>query len=181
MPHTEEASKIARSKLHSMYYAMGHGNIFATGNPHDGCSIDVHFLATGSENAETENSSRGHTRPTMPSKALRFKLLETNPGAAALSYEKLLHIFLTTFLGCSKTGECEKPGIFGYTKAYAGVTEEQARLSLHWHFIIWLYGFDFLIERLKEDGGFERLQRYLDKVMTSSFDFPNVGQVQVPI
>ena len=180
MPHTEEASKIARSKLNSMYYALGHGSLFVTCNPHDGCSIDVYFLATGRKDEETENKSRKSTGPTMPSKALRFKLLETNPGAAALAYERMLQVFLRVFLGCSATGKCgEKPGIFGYTKAYAGVTEEQARLSLHMHFLVWLHGFEFLTERLRRPGALARLQAYLDKIMTSTFDFPDVGQVQV--
>jgi hypothetical protein len=50
--------------------------------------------------------------------------------------------------------------------------EEQGRLSLHDHILVWLHGHDRLRERMLQDGGPERLQQYLDRMLSASLPVP---------
>ena len=100
MPHTDAAVKEARIKIHSSVYHMGKPQLFLTVNPDDGCSIDVYQMATG----DTETKQ-------MPKKILRYNLLSRCPGAAALSFEKVVHVLLETLLqwdikGMKPKGTC---------------------------------------------------------------------------
>jgi hypothetical protein len=104
-------------------------------NPDDSNSIDVFWMAKGS-------------RPkNVPPKQVRFNILIKQPGAGALSFEKALATFIDKIIGwnVSKNEPYARGGLFGIPKAWSLCVEEQGRLSLHTHSLIWLAGHDDVI------------------------------------
>ncbi len=72
----------------------------------------------------------------------RFNLIAKNPGAAALHFEQVLDLVISHVIGWDvKSGRpFKRGGFFGVPKAWVRVVEEQGRLTLHAHFLIWIYG-----------------------------------------
>ncbi|KAF5372660.1 hypothetical protein D9615_009864 [Tricholomella constricta] len=64
----------------------------------------------------------------------RFRLIAKNPVAAARFFHFMVEAFLTHVLGFG-TG---KAGIYGEASAYYGAVEQQGRLTLHLHVLVWI-------------------------------------------
>ncbi|KAJ3521123.1 hypothetical protein NMY22_g12441 [Coprinellus aureogranulatus] len=59
-----------------------------------------------------------------------------NPTAAARFFHYMVTVFIRDVLGFEESGK----GIFGDVSAYYGTVEQQGRLTLHVHMIIWIKG-----------------------------------------
>ncbi|KAF5343722.1 hypothetical protein D9758_016521 [Tetrapyrgos nigripes] len=64
----------------------------------------------------------------------RYKLIAENPVAAAKFFNFMVEMFLLHILGV----KAEHTGIFGDTAAYYGTVEQQGRLTLHLHLLLWI-------------------------------------------
>jgi len=64
------------------------------------------------------------------------RLIAENPVAGARFFDFMISNFLKHVLGMENNRE----GYFGRTKAYYGTVEQQGRLSLHLHMLIWIEG-----------------------------------------
>ncbi|RXW14064.1 hypothetical protein EST38_g11791 [Candolleomyces aberdarensis] len=66
----------------------------------------------------------------------RVRLIAGNPVAGA----RFFHFMVTLFIRCLLRWNDEKrrPGIFGSTSAYYGTVEQQGRMTLHLHMLIWV-------------------------------------------
>ena len=86
-----------------------------------------------------------------------------SPGALAMYHERLMDILVRVILGFNPTTRQPYPGggIFGFCRAFAGSDEDQARLALHRHLLAWIFGHDKLMQRMRQPGAVERLQRYI--------------------
>ncbi|PBK85074.1 hypothetical protein ARMGADRAFT_1048107 [Armillaria gallica] len=65
-------------------------------------------------------------------------LIVNNPTAAARFFHFLVNLFIEEFLGCKGTKQSE--GFYGNTNAYYGTVEQQGRLTLHLHILLWIQG-----------------------------------------
>ena len=66
----------------------------------------------------------------------RFRLIAQNPVAGARFFHYICEMFIKHVLG---VGE-KHPGIYGNTNAYYGTVEQQGRLTLHMHMLLWIKG-----------------------------------------
>src|SRR4030095_5686799 len=64
----------------------------------------------------------------------RYNLISKNPVAGARFFHFMCELFLTHILGVKSVNS----GFFRETSAYYGVVEQQGRLTLHMHMLIWL-------------------------------------------
>ena len=75
-------------------------------------------------------------RPTMHSREKTQHLIASNPVAAARFFDYMIQQFIKHVLGFGS----DHAGIFGETSAYYGTVEEQGRLTLHLHLLLWIRG-----------------------------------------
>jgi hypothetical protein len=64
----------------------------------------------------------------------RFRLIARNPVAGARFFHFMVEMFIKHVLG---VGE-DHDGIYGRTSAYYGTVEQQGRLTLHLHLLLWI-------------------------------------------
>lgn len=93
-----------------------------------------------------------------------------------LFYFRYLDVFIEDVLGWDAKSHCvtEKGGIFGKIIAFFGAVEEQDRKSLHIHFCLWIAGVEKLLEDFNNlvHGAKERLENYIDTIMTAQVHLP---------
>lgn len=75
----------------------------------------------------------------MPDYVARLRQVAEHPVAAALMYHNTVHAFMS-FLPRFDPADGDG-GVWGRVKAYVGMTEEQKRLMLHCHLLVWVHGF----------------------------------------
>src|SRR6202789_881803 len=63
-----------------------------------------------------------------------YRLVTSNPVAAARFFHIMVENFIKHVLGF----ETKKPGFYGKTEAYYGTVEQQGRLTLHLHMLLWI-------------------------------------------
>jgi len=66
----------------------------------------------------------------------RYRLIAQNPVAGARFFHFMCQMFIKHVLGVGEN----HPGLYGNTNAYYGTVEQQGRLTLHMHMLIWLKG-----------------------------------------
>jgi hypothetical protein len=64
----------------------------------------------------------------------RFRLIARNPVAGARFFHYMVEMFIKHVLG---VGE-KHHGVYGKTSAYYGTVEQQGRLTLHLHLLLWI-------------------------------------------
>jgi len=64
----------------------------------------------------------------------RFRLIASNPVAGARFFDFTVKLFIKHVLGVGSTHS----GLWGETKAYYGTVEQQGRLTLHLHLLLWI-------------------------------------------
>jgi Helitron helicase-like domain at N-terminus len=66
----------------------------------------------------------------------RYRLIAHNPVAGARFFHFISEMFIKHVLGFGE----DHPGVYGNTEAYYGTVEQQGRLTLHMHMLVWLRG-----------------------------------------
>jgi len=93
----------------------------------------------------------------------RLRQVINNPTASARFFHHMANIFTKEILRWQK----EEPGLFGFTNAFYGTVEQQGRLTLHLHLLLWIKG-AISPEQIKErllsgDSEFQRkMIEYID-------------------
>lgn len=86
----------------------------------------------------------------------RHRLIVTNPAAGARFFDLTVRLFIKHVLGV----DSDHVGIYGKTAAYYGTVEQQGRLTLHLHLLLWIQSSlspQEIRNRLSEpDGAFEK-------------------------
>jgi hypothetical protein len=172
MRHTEEFGRDARKRLWSIVAEEGKPSLFITINPDDTGSLLVHMLRPG-----------GQIDDAIPPLTVRAAYLTHYPGASALAFERFLDVLIGVILGWDDVSKSATAvgGLFGHPRAFFMAIEEQGRLSLHDHILLWLHGHDQLRERLLQPGGPERLQAYLDQTINATLPVPPEKQPAVTL
>jgi len=99
-----------------------------------------------------------------------YRLVTSNPVAAARFFHIMCENFIKHVLGFGK----KHPGLYGETKAFYGTVEQQGRLTLHLHMLIWIKGaLSPQVVRdkiLDPDSDFQKLMvQYLESVHQGEF------------
>ena len=97
----------------------------------------------------------------------RLRLVAGNHVASAFFYHSVIEAVLTCLL---RFGAADGDGgVLGRVKGYIGMTEEQRRLMLHCHLLVWVYGYnDFSSFRAlldKTPKKYNKLARFLEQVI----------------
>ena len=66
----------------------------------------------------------------------RYRLIAENPVAGARFFDMMVRLFIKHVLGVKSN----HTGLYGNTEAYYGTVEQQGRLTLHIHMLLWLRG-----------------------------------------
>jgi hypothetical protein len=66
----------------------------------------------------------------------RIRLVCKNPVASARLFDFMIQTFISDVLGVEAT----HAGFYGQTSGYYGTVEQQGRLTLHLHLLLWIKG-----------------------------------------
>ena len=100
----------------------------------------------------------------------RIRLIAKNPVAGARFFHFMVKCFIKHVLGV----DTDHPGIFGETSGYYGTVEQQGRLTLHLHLLLWIANAlspEEIKRRLMDpDGDFQtEIILYLESVHVGEF------------
>ncbi|EAU81021.2 hypothetical protein CC1G_10140 [Coprinopsis cinerea okayama7 len=121
------SKKLLRNELWSLISWKGAPTWFITLSPADGRHPLCLYYA-GSRVAFDDK--------ILPS-SIRDQLVLSNPVAAARFFDFIVRMFIKHVLG---VGSHTSTGLYGKTSAYYGTVEQQGRLTLHLHMLIWICG-----------------------------------------
>ncbi|KAJ3520697.1 hypothetical protein NMY22_g12638 [Coprinellus aureogranulatus] len=120
--------KYQRSEIWSMINFLNSPAWFITFSPADSKHPLCIYLA--SHDVEFKPKLRPYSE--------RLNLISRNPVACARFFDYLVNLFLKHICGWSD--EDPRRGIFGTPSAYYGTVEQQGRMTLHLHFLLWIRG-----------------------------------------
>ena len=115
-------------------------------------------------------SGKEEFKPIFRSKCQKESLIADNPVASARFFHFMMQAFIKHVLGV----DTDHPGIYGDTAAYYGTVEQQGRLTLHMHMLLWIRGAltpQEIRERIMNpDSDFQRqMVEYLESVHMGEF------------
>ncbi len=132
-----------RQDVFAGHNSLGEASIWVTVSPDDTKQLNVVWYALGREEATKY-------KDVVPSGNFRFNILSEHPVAAALQFARLYEMVMEYVVGWNMAAgkPYKRGGLFGIPKAWVRVVEEQARLTLHVHILIWLVGHSNLKSQL---------------------------------
>ncbi|PPR07987.1 hypothetical protein CVT24_002699 [Panaeolus cyanescens] len=120
-------------------------------------------------------------RPEIRGYAEREHMVTRNPVACAKFFDYLVKLFIKHICGWSDSGPTR--GAFGVPSAYYGTVEQQGRMTLHLHFLLWIDGslpLQTVRDRLmSEDSDFTKaLLSYLESCQVGQFQTGSMEDIQ---
>ena len=113
-----------RNEIWSLISYFGAPSLFITFSPADNMHpISLYF-------ADTKETFSPELRPHDE----QYKLISQNPVAGARFFHFMCQMFIKHVLGVGK----KNPGLYGKTATYYGTVEQQGRLTLHLHLLLWI-------------------------------------------
>ena len=172
--HSNEAADYARKKYMSLWNHFGPPSIFVTISPCDFVSFRMKLYATSDHHKLP--SLDWTNEECIADWTLRSKLRNTFPGAGAIEFQNFLQIFIEDCLGWDvKKRKPKCDGMFGELLAFGGKVEEQARFTLHIHFLLWLKYFNSVQNNMFSEDPVVRekarscMVEYVSKIMTALY------------
>lgn len=131
---SNHAREHLRSQIWSTSIILNPPSLWVTINPCDLHDPIAQVFAGEEIDLDRFNAMLG------PSKEKRASNIAMDPYAAAKFFHTIIRITLETLFGVSVTSYQvhTSEGVFGRVSAYFGVTESQARATLHLHLLLWL-------------------------------------------
>jgi hypothetical protein len=124
VPGSITQKKYMRNEIWSLISYFGAPSWFITFSPADNMHpISLYF-------ADTQEKFSPELRPENE----RYKLISENPVANAQFVHFMVEMFIKHVLGVDQ----EHPGLCGNTAAYYAAVEQQGRLTLHLHMLLWI-------------------------------------------
>lgn len=123
--------------------------------------------------------------PNLYSKDDAARLVTGNPVAGARFFDFMVRLFIKHILGCVP-GTGGRTGLYGPTAAYYGTVEQQGRLALHFHVLIWVEG-SLSPSRIKdlimdpESDFAHKLADYLDAAHQGQFITGSLADVSAAV
>jgi hypothetical protein len=152
LPHTNEAAEGGRRSVLAMQCEYGFPSVFFTVTFSDDNSYVISLMTNSGDTGKMDRRSLFEldSEEIFSLQQQRKNTRSKYPGICALNYEMMLEVIIKCVVGWDDTKQCptEKPGLFGVPLAYFLATEEQARKTLHAHFLIWVSSYTQLIKDL---------------------------------
>jgi hypothetical protein len=164
--------KYMRNEIWSLISYAGAPSWFITFSPAD----NMHPISLYYADTQEEFS------PKLKDYNERYKLIAENPVAGARFFHFVCELFIKHVLGVGT----EHSGFYGDTDAYYGVVEQQGRLTLHMHMLLWLNGClspQEIREKVTDpNSDFQRkLVEYLESVHVGDFLTGTMEQVKLKV
>ncbi|KAG7361846.1 helitron helicase-like protein [Nitzschia inconspicua] len=167
------SSQNSKTKNVAMTASFGLPCVLFTITPEDAVNVRIRVMAKGEAGSQippSVGSEEGiHRDYVMESEKIRIE----NPGLCAIDFENVIGIVVEEILGWDRKNNCNKVGygLFGDLDAWSFAVEEQGRKTLHAHFLLWVKGYNELIEGLSTPEGQEeyvkKVSKYVDRVMST--------------
>jgi hypothetical protein len=121
-------------------------------------------------------------KPDLRTANERNLLVAQNPVAAARFFDLMIRMFIKHVLGVG----AEHPGLYGDTAGYYGTVEQQGRLTLHLHTVLWIRNAlspqEIRDKLMNKDGEFQRnLIKYLEGCQKGEFLTGTMEDIQTKI
>jgi hypothetical protein len=124
VPGSITQKKYMRNEIWSLISYFGAPSWFITFSPADNMHpISLYF-------ADTQETFSPELRPENE----RYRLIAENPVAGARFFHLIVEMFIKHVLGVNQ----EHPGLYSETAAYYATVEQQGRLTLHLHMLLWI-------------------------------------------
>ena len=112
----------------------------------------------------------------------RYRLIASNPVAGARFFHFMIQMFIRHVLGVEKNHQ----GLYGETAGYYGTVEQQGRLMLHLHMLLWIRGSpspdELRSKILDPDSDFrQKLVEYLENAHAGDFLLKNKAEVEADV
>src|SRR4051794_33453031 len=166
------SKKYMRNEIWSLISFLGAPSWFITFSPADvKHPISLYF-------ADTKESFQ----PELRRYDERYQLIAQNPVAGARFFHFMSEIFIKHVLGVGTN----HPGLYGQTSAYYGTVEQQGRLTLHMHMLLWLRGAlspQEIRDRIIDPNSdfLKKMVEYLEGVHAGEFQKGSVDEVEAEI
>ena len=125
------SKKHMRSEIWSMMTYLGAPSWYITLSPADNKHPICLYFADNKEQLDVE---------LIRSEDERYRLIANNPVAGARFFHFMVQMFIEHILGVGAESNTNDPGAYGKTAGYYGTVEQQGRLTLHLHMLIWIRG-----------------------------------------
>lgn len=120
--------------------------------------------------------------PRMRSYDEKYRLIAENPVASARYFNFMVELFIKHVLGV----DSDHPGLFGITDAYFGTVEQQGRLTLHLHLLLWIHNnltpAEIRSRLTSDDSEFQtKMIVYLDALCVGQFATGTMDEVRTKV
>jgi len=126
VPGSITSKKYLRNEIWSLISYIGAPSWFITFAPADNKHPICLYYADTKETYSPELRSSNEC----------YRLIAKNPVAGARFFHVMVQMFIKHVLGV----DGDHPGLYGNTSAYYGTVEQQGRLTLHLHLLLWIAG-----------------------------------------
>jgi hypothetical protein len=164
--------KYMRNEIWSLISFMGAPSWFITFSPADNRHPICLYFADTNERFS----------PSIRAPDECYRLIANNPVAGARFFHFMVENFIEHVLGVGKR-HC---GFYGNTSAYYGTVEQQGRLTLHLHLLLWIRGAltpqEIRDKIMDPNSDFQKLMvEYLEGVHQGEFITGNMESVRVGV
>lgn len=166
------SKKYMRNEIWSLISFMGAPSWFITLSPADNCHPICLYYA----------DKDIKFKPEICMSSERSLLIARNPVAAARFFDMMVRLFIKHVLGVNEN----HPGLYGETNSYYATVEQQGRLTLHLHMLLWIKGAlspqnvrDKLMD--PESTFHIELTKYLEGVHVGEFQTGTMEQVRAKV
>ena len=178
MGHTNEAAKVARQKLFSLWNVFGEPSIFFTVSPCDEVNFRIRLYTVPDSSHQLPTIDNLTDEMCIADYELRKNQRTTYPGAGSFDFDVLMNIVIDDIIGMQNPDG----GIFGRVAAYSQTVEEQGRKTLHSHFLLWIPELQSRIREMLTTryGTTQRplvtaIQQYIDSIASTKLHNINQG------
>ena len=123
------SKKHMRNEIWSMMTYLGAPSWYITLSPADNKHPICLYFADNKEKLNFE---------LIRSEDERYRLIANNPVAGARFFHFMVQMFIQHVLGVGTETANDQSGVYGKTAGYYGTVEQQGRLTLHLHMLIWI-------------------------------------------
>ncbi|EJK72421.1 hypothetical protein THAOC_06050, partial [Thalassiosira oceanica] len=169
-----EAVKTARTKSYAFQTYFGLHAIFLSISPDDENDFRIRLFACPGVDHPLPSAENMTDEDCILDFVLRKKQRTARPGACSMEYQNAMDIVLRCLLGWDSKKQSGRCGIFGMVEAWIRADEEQGRLTLHGHWLIWIRGFNRLRSLMQDSDKETRTAAtrkhidYINSIMSTS-------------
>ena len=170
LAHSNEAAMKARADMFAMITRFGQPALFFTVTPDDQCNFRIQIMKYGEENmpGDFRSCEASEVEATYEVCAESRIML---PGLCSIDFSHVLQLLIRHVLGWDTIRKQGHHGAFGKIDAFYGAVEEQARKTLHVHFIVWLENWNEMLnclysvhDQIRTEAALE-LGRYIERIL----------------